>query len=79
MQGPSRPLTKVYLRTGEGDSSRDGLLVVAVLGPYEPALLGEPGDVVSLTYAGPMQPGVEIPFEDLAGYEVIAKASKPHA
>ncbi len=79
MQGRSRTLTKVYLRPGRGDSSRDALLVVAVLGPYEPALLGEPGDIVSFTYPGPIPPGMEIPFEDLTGYEVVAKAPKPRA
>jgi hypothetical protein len=79
MQGQSRPLTKVYLRPSGGGTSRDGVLVVAVLGPYEPALLGDLGDVVSFTYPGPIQPGAEIPFEDLTGYEVVAKAPKPRA
>jgi hypothetical protein len=79
MEGPSRPLTKIYLRLDGGGTGTDKITVVAVLGPYEPALLGRPGDVVSLTYSGPIQPGEEIPFEDLSAYTVIASAPRPHA
>jgi hypothetical protein len=78
MAGPSRPLTKIYLRLDGGGTGTDRITVVSVLGPYEPALLGRPGDVVSLTYSGPIQPGVEIPFEDLSAYAVIASAPRPH-
>lgn len=77
MQGASRPLTKVYLRPSAGESAGGALLVVAVLGPYEPRVLGEPGDVIALIYSGPLRPGTEIPFEDLTQYEVIAKAPRP--
>ena len=79
MAGPSRPLTKIYLRLDGGVSATDKITVVSVLGPYEPSLLGRPGDVVSLTYSGPIQPGEEIPFEDLSAYTVIASAPRPHA
>ena len=77
MPGPGRPLTKVYLRPNSGGRPGDAMIVVAVLGPYEPAILGRPGDVVLLTYPGPFQPGREIPFEDLVGYAVISKSGQP--
>ena len=77
MPGPGRPLTKVYLRPSSGARPADAMIVVAVLGPYEPAILGRPGDVVLLTYPGPLQPGREIPFGDLIGYAVISRAGQP--
>ena len=77
MQGPSRSLTKVYLRPGGPGSSRATYYVVAVLGPYEPGLLGRQGDVIALTYFGPIPTGSEIPFEDLAGYRVVSRPLRP--
>jgi hypothetical protein len=78
MPGPGRPLTKVYLRPDAPGRPGGALIVVAVLGAYEPAILGRPGDVVLLTYPGPFQPGTEVPFEDLIGYAVISRAGRPH-
>ena len=78
MPGPSRPLTRIYLRPGSGqDRARESLLVVAVLGPYRPRILGEQGDVVSLTYPGTVLATAEIPYEDLVSYEVVRRAQKP--
>jgi hypothetical protein len=74
--GPSRSLTRIYLRPNDTKDSGNGtLLKVVVLGSYEPALLGEPGDVVQLTHAGPIQFSGEIPFEDLLRYRVVSKAN----
>jgi hypothetical protein len=73
LQGAGRALTKVYLRPSGGESSGGRLLVVSFLGPYGPARLGQPGDVVTFTYSGPISAGMEIPFEDLAEYAVIAR------
>ena len=75
MPGPGRTLTKIYLRPSSGG----GLIVVAVLGPYLPAVLGRPGDVVLLTYPGPIEPGREIAFEDLIGYTVVSRAGLPRS
>lgn len=77
LPGPARPLTKVYLRPNSGGRSGDAMIVVAVLGAYEPAILGRPGDVIVLTCPGPFLPGSEIPFEDLIGYTVISRAGQP--
>jgi len=79
MPGHGRPLTKVYLRPNGAGRSVGAVIVVAVLGAYEPAILGRPGDVVLLTYPGPFQPGTEVPFEDLTGYAVISRAGQPRA
>jgi hypothetical protein len=77
-QGSAGPLTKIYLRAGSDSGPvRDMLVVVDVLGPYKASLLGEPGDVVTLTYPGTLQSGAEIAFEDLVYYKVTAKPSAP--
>ncbi len=78
LQGPSRPLTKIYLRAAEaGGYPLATLVIVAVLGPYEPERLGGPGDVVRLTYPGPIVPGRELPFEDILTYRVIRRGGGP--
>ena len=77
LQGAGSVLTKVYLRPSGGESFGGRLLVVSFLGPYAPAKLGEPGDVVTFAYSGPIVTGMEIPFEDLAEYAVIARPPGP--
>jgi hypothetical protein len=74
--GPSKSLTRIYLRPNDARDGANGtLLKVVVLGSCEPALLGEPGDVVQLTRTGPIQFSGEIPFEDLLRYRVVSKAN----
>jgi hypothetical protein len=77
LQGAGSVLTKVYLRPSGGESFGGRLLVVSFLGPCGPAKLGEPGDVVAFAYSGPVLNGMEIPFEDLAEYAVIARPPAP--
>lgn len=75
LQGPSRPLTKIFLRPADdGGPTRPPLVIVAVLGPYAPARLGGPGDLVALTYPGPIPPGREVALEDVSGYRVIGRS-----
>jgi hypothetical protein len=74
---PSRSLTRVYLRANDARGSvRYPFVKVAMLGSYDPALLGEPGDVVLLSHRGPIQFAGDIPFEDLLEYRVVSRASR---
>lgn len=72
------PLTLIYLRLrGEEGSAGASLLRIAVLGPYEPARFGRPGDSVSFEYAGNPHQGGELAYEDLWNYEVALRGGKP--